>query len=251
MDGQGFDIDIHDGRMVLAWYTYGNFPLLGKSGAQQKYYIATCPVAEGLEEFDIVTTDGGTFGDPSLRTEKVIGRGQIYFFNETQGVFLHDTETHGYGAVEITRVLEPSKDDRNGFWFDPARDGEGMSTNIIAPNTSANRSDEPRIIAYLYTYDNPVVDHVGREQKDSSQRWFLFDGLLEQDEKGEFFNCEVLQPANGLALSGSRPYSAEVVGTAKLRFTQAGDCWVSVDYKDMYNTNSVQRKKSIKMQKLF
>ena len=251
MDGQGFDIDIHNGRMVLAWYTYGNWPISGINAAQQKYYIASCPLTEGLEEFDLVTTDGGTFENPSQRTERVAGKGQIYFFNETQGVFLYDTEDHGYGAVEITRLLEPSKDDRNGFWFDPERNGEGMSTNIIAPKTTANPSDVPRINAFLYTYDRSVVDHVGRAQKDSTQRWFLLDGLLDKDEKGEFFDCKVWQPWKGLVLTGMKKYTNEIVGTAKLRFDQTGNCWVSVDYKDRCNERSQQRKKNIKMQRLF
>lgn len=240
MDGQGFDIHIKNGKLVLVWYTYDRDLPTGGTFPPQRFYIASCNTHEGLEEFDIVTTEGGTFSDPSQRVEKTIGKGQLYFFSDTQGVFLYDTEEHGYGAVEITNLVKTSDDSRNGFWWDSARAGEGLTFNML---------DQNRCIGYLYTYDRPKTMYYGTVPR-STQRWYLFEGIFSTDDKGDYFQCKIYQPWKGQALSAKLKYDPLVVGTGQLRFTNKNQtCWTSFDIEE--RLNEIDRKTTIKMDKVF
>jgi hypothetical protein len=249
LDGQGFDVHIKNGKLVFVWYTYDRKVPVG-SKPPQRFYIASCPLTDGIEEFDLVTTEGGTFSDPSKRTEKVIGKGQLYFFDEKNGVFLYDTEEHGYGAVELTKLLSSDEQDiRVGFWWNPARDGEGLTVTFVPPNTLANPTDKERCIGYLYTYDKPITLYHGQVPY-SSQRWYNFDGFIETDEQGEYFDCKVLQAWNGQALTPKMKYNIEQIGVGRIRFvSQDKTCWVTFDFIERYN--GTDRKKSIKMEKVF
>jgi hypothetical protein len=159
MNGQGFDIQVKNGRLLVYWYTFE------QRRKERRFFWGTCDLTDGVEEFDLFTTTGGTFDDPKSAKAVRIGSAQLYFFGSDSGVFCCRTEEHGRRSVSIKPVAT-SDHPNSGLWYDPAYDGSGFSIQWM-PHIN-------KIIAYWYT-------HGPNRYSDRKQRWYMCDGDASDD----------------------------------------------------------------------
>lgn len=196
-DGQGFDVMVKGDRVLVYWYTYD------QAAEQQRYYIGAGEIQEGASAFDLYTTANATFFNPSADVIKA-GTAQLYF-DDNGGVFHWETAEHGRGALNLTRLATTLPSDLNGSWYNPARDGEGLSIQQFG-NT---------MVVYWYTYDN-----------NGNQKWYTMignpDALTMYETSGgmwQFFddvNAEIIGSANLLVTDGGviLNYDSPKLGTS-------------------------------------
>jgi hypothetical protein len=164
MYGQGFDLHVKNGKMNLYWYTFVDDITNVNSS---DWFIAEANLTTGPEEFDIVATKGGRFSNPSEARPEVIGRGQLYFMDETNGVFNFNTEVHGKGSIPITSIIR-TNGDMDGAYYNPDRNHEGFTFRFI----------DDRCIGYWYTYTEPNIYFKAKP------KWYLLDGV--RQDSGEY-----------------------------------------------------------------
>lgn len=197
-NGQGFDIHIKEDRMVFYWYTF-NY-----KQNSRRFYTATCSVGEGLEEFDIYTTEDGTWIDPTLHTTKKVGRGQLYFFDDTHGVFNFDTEEHGRGSVEIVPVALATDNLNNGSYYQKSRNGEGFTIQFF----------DDICVVYWYSYGPKMFGSAyGNYTGNMTQRWYVCSGT--KDSEGTY-NLTVYEPIDGRWMKLQEDSNVHKVGSVKL-----------------------------------
>jgi hypothetical protein len=167
--GQGFDVQVRDGRMSLIWYTFNE----GESS--RRFYIASGDIDHTLE---LYTTVGGTFADPIDRITAKAGECRMDFLNERSAVFHYNMEEFGRGAIEL-ELLAPSQHPDNGLWYQPDRAGEGFSIQF--------QDAGARCSAYWYTYGvNPYLPTSPHYKKNCTQRWFMCLG-----DRGDTGLCDL------------------------------------------------------------
>jgi len=148
-DGQGFDIEVKGDKVVIYNYTFD------QSGGTQRYYLGNGEIKDGASVFDLYTTKGGTFDDPSKREEIKIGKAQLFFNDDDTGVFHFNTDEHGRGAVNLTKLATMVPSMFNGSWWNPERAGEGLSV----------KQYDKLLVVYWYTYDSQ-----------GNQKWYELTG---------------------------------------------------------------------------
>jgi hypothetical protein len=83
-----------------------------------------------------------------------------------------DTDTHGRGSVELTRLTD-SQEGISGVWYNPNRNGEGFTFRQI----------DDRVVGWFYAFD------------DGMREWFYFDGTRESlkvyEAEGKFIKHNV------------------------------------------------------------
>jgi hypothetical protein len=193
-NGQGFDINVRNGKMSLIWYTFN------EKNDSRRFYIGTSDLSGGAEEFDLYTTDNGTFDNPSQAETILAGRAQLYFLDDSRAVFNFNMLEHGRGSIEITS-LAASNSPNSGLWFQPSREKEGFGVQFFDHLNSC--------IAYWYTYGS---GRTARGVASNKQRWFMCSGKKEGDE----YNLTVYQVTGGSWLSFD-PIDLGEVGTARLK----------------------------------
>jgi hypothetical protein len=208
-NGQGFDVNVRDNKMSVVWYTFD------QKSDTRRFYIGTCDLAEGVEEFDLYTTDSGTFDDPTKAEAILAGRAQLYFFDDKTGVFNFNTLEHGRGSVEIVS-LSASNSPNSGLWYQPSREKEGFGIQFFDHLNSC--------IAYWYTYGK---GRSAPRPKSRKQRWFMCQGKKD----GEEYALAVYEVTGGSWLSFD-PIEVNQVGTARLRVTDPNH----IDFKYDVNT---------------
>lgn len=183
--GQGFDIQIKNGRMGFYWYTFNQQYDEGSG----RYYFGTCDEEDIMKGFDIYTSEGGTFEDPTSAKVWKTGKGQLYFFDRTRGVFNFETEEHGKGSTEIF-PLSSTDDPLGGAWYDPSKNKSGFSIQFL--------DDGGRCALYWYTYgDEPKFKWPLRDPHPTAnrtQRWY--GGLGEERESG-VYDMQIMRPHGG------------------------------------------------------
>lgn len=187
-DGQGLDIHIRNGRMLLMWYT------MNDSG-HRRFFYGTCDLKNGPEEFDIHTSTGGTFERPQMAKVQKVGRGQLYFYDDSHGVFNFNITEFGRGSMSLHPVAY-SSDPRNGLWVNPDRDQEGFTIQIFDHVNIAT--------CFWYTY--------GSSKNSGGQRWFMCSGGPSGDTT---YDMKIYEVLNTYGLHTSNP-DMSVVGSAKL-----------------------------------
>ena len=205
-NGQGFDVNVRDGKLSLVWYTFDD------RGDTRRFYIGTCDVADGMKGFDLYTTDDGTFDDPSQAEAILAGRAQLYFLDDKRGVVNFNMKEHGRGSVEISS-LSASDSPHTGLWFQPSRKKEGFGIKFFDHLDSC--------LAYWYTYGR------GRSApgaKSNKQRWFMCSGKKD----GEAYDLTVYEVTGGKWLSFD-PIDVNEVGTARLEVLE--DNRIDFDYQ--------------------
>jgi len=193
-NGQGFDISVRNGRLSFVWYTFS------ENNDTRRFYIGTCDLAEGAQEFDLYTTDNGTFDDPAQAETILAGRAQLYLTDDQRGVFNFNMLEYGRGSVEIVSLVT-SNSPESGLWYQPSRGKEGFGIQFFEHLNSCT--------AYWYTYGS------GRGAPGASsnkQRWFMCSGSREGDE----YTLKVYEITGGIWLSFD-PIQVNEVGTARLR----------------------------------
>jgi hypothetical protein len=174
--GQGFDIQIKNGRLLWFWYTQDT------EYDSRRYYLGTCSLSEGLETFDIITYEGGTFDKPSSYKEKIIGKGQLYFLGPNNGVFNYATEEHGRGSVPLTRLLSSNT---NGVWWNKNRAGEGFTVHLFK-----NKFNEEHCWLAWYVYGKGESKIPWGTIPGTTQRWFTLEG---KKQSNGIYKCEVIE----------------------------------------------------------
>jgi hypothetical protein len=202
--GQGFDLQIKNNRMLLYWYTFNQ-----KEEGSLRYYFSTCDLIDAKIGFDILTTDKGTFDNPKLANVKKIGRGQIYFFDTSRGVFNFNTEEHGRGSTEIF-PLAITNSVRTGAYYNPELSGSGHTTHFI--------DNDKKCVDLWYTY--------GPEKKTfgayivTSQRWYISEGYKMDtvgDHGGDLYDMKISEIKGGNWLDVQKTEEIQI-GTATLEF---------------------------------
>lgn len=208
-DGQGFDVQIRDNRMSVIWYTYN------EDETSRRYYIGSCDVGDGIEEFDMYTTEKGTFADPTTAQLIPAGKGQLYFFDDVSGVFNYNTPEFGRGSIEI-QELARSQNPMNGLWYVPERNNEGFSIQFFDHLNTCT--------VYWYTYGkNPHSVSSINYKKNVTQRWFLCQGV----KTGESYTMKIYETRGGKWLDFTKPDIVQV-GEAVLSISDASN--INFDY---------------------
>lgn len=198
-NGEGFDLFVKNNKMSIFWYTFGD-----DSYGGPEWFLGSTILAEGVEDFDILTTKGGLFHDPTKATVIKEGTGQVYFFDEDRGVFTYNTETHGRGSINLTS-LHKREDARDGAYFDPARTGEGLT--IRFPDDGKRCT----MIWYTYDYKSTILGP-------GTRTWFLVDGKLVGDE----YVCDVYMTTSRFQKINLDDVKLSKRGEATLRFNDDG-----------------------------
>jgi hypothetical protein len=222
--GQGFDVQVKNGKMTIIWYTFN------EKDSSRRFYIGSCDVTDGTEKFELFTTKDGTFEDPKSAVLVPAGKGQLYFFNDKSGVFNFETPEHGRGSIEV-EALALSENTMNGLWYNPARDREGFSVQFFSHLNSCT--------AYWYTYGPG-----GRYTKNDTQRWFMCQGEKVNDAE---YDLTIYEIRNGLWLFFNE-IDVVNVGKGKLRIKDNNN--IDIDY-DINVDQHISGKDTLNLIRLF
>jgi hypothetical protein len=159
---QGHYVYVTDSIMYVMWFTWDE-----KERGIQRWYWGTCPVAEAMTGFDVITTDGASFTDPTTRVPQKAGRARLYFKPDGEGLFQFNMpDTFGRGSVKL-EVLAKGQNELSKGWFDPTRNGEGILLFVFGN----------RCHGALFTYrDHDRTPSYLRKAKIRKQRWLAFEG---------------------------------------------------------------------------
>lgn len=166
--GQGFDLQVRDGRLTLCWYTYN------QANDSRRWYIATGDIGpDGAPpKMDLYSAENGTFQDPASRRLYHAGWCQIGVVDGL-ATFQYETPEHGRGAMTLQKLMH-SASPLSGLWYSPDQAGAGFSAQF--------RGDE--IVAYWYTYGkNPYYPGHPHHGYNNTQRWFMCQGTLGPDNR--------------------------------------------------------------------
>jgi hypothetical protein len=225
--GQGFDLQVHNGRFAICWYTYNDLRVSGSyTKPFKRYYIGTGNLTTGPEEFDLITTEIPKFGvNAGKKVEKVVGRARLYFLDNENGVFDYDTEELGRGSVPLKPLLfaeqqqTPHKDN-NGLWFDPTKEYEGFSINFY------HKRNKDKCVAYWYTYKTTDLDR----KHNIVQRWYQCIG---EKVNATDYKLEVREIEGGYFKS-TTAVSSKVIGTARLTIVDQDNINLSYNIHSKY-----------------
>lgn len=231
--GEGLDLHVKGDKMVLYWYTYN------VKQTSRRFYLATCSLEEGLNEFDILTTEDGTWDDPTLHTSKVVGKGQLYFFDGTRGVFNWNTEEHGRGSIEVTPVALSGENPHpsNGSYYQPSRNGEGFTIQFFEHLDS--------VAAFWFSYGPTVKGGpYDRYTGNMKQRWYVCSGKRSEDGT---YDLTVYEATNNKWMYVRDNPGTDEVGTAKLTITDVNNIVFDFDI----DADQVTDKGTYDLQRLF
>lgn len=194
--GQGLNLHIKNGRLMLYWYTFG------VGDFARRFFFGVCDdINDGHAEFKMFSTEDGTWADPTLHKSVDAGTARLYFTGDYSGHFMFDTPDYGRGSFPI-RQLTWAQGGFSGAWYQKDRNGEGASIDY----TLVDGKDFATV--YWFTY-GPKVGNARGNQK---QRWFTASGFKQSDGT---YNLKVYQIANGLFMS-LWEVNNEQIGTATL-----------------------------------
>lgn len=182
--GQGVDLHIvehmDDGvlkkTLALFFYTADN---TGKT----MYMMAHENKFTGNEVTMLLEkTEGGSWDNPTTYETVPMGVCKVEFFNEERGVFHWNTEGYGRGAVEILPAAPVNNNIFNGVFYDPNRDGEGLTVQILKDNKAA---------VFFYFFDQY-----------GNQNWVSCEGVFDESDNAYYLtvykvhNLEFMYPSN-------------------------------------------------------
>lgn len=197
--GEGFDVHIDDGQVTVYWYTYNQFD------DSRRFYVGSCPLTGGPLEFDLYTTTGGTWEDPTTRDTINVGRAQLYFIDDGNAVFNFHTTEHGRGSVEVIPAAL-SQHPSNGVYYDPARDGEGFSVQFF--------EELSLCILYFYSYG---PRQRGKEIGD--QRWYWCKGTKVSPDT---YEIEIYEAEDNTWMGFRNDPNVEKVGRGTMKVLPSG-----------------------------
>ena len=169
-DGQGFVVMVVGERVAVYNYTFD------QEGGTQRYYMGTGIIRDGACEMEWYTTKDGTFDDPTTHEKVRIGKAQLFFNDDTTGVFHFNTTEYGRGAVNIELLAKTVPSDFNGAWYHSDRDGEGLSIqqfdNLLAVYWyNCNKQGEQKWYSIVGEPDNMKIHDV------TGGRWLFYDDI--------------------------------------------------------------------------
>jgi len=227
--GQGFDIHIKEDLLVFYWYTFN------EEDNSRRFYTASGVPGE---EFDIYTTNNGTWEDPTKHEKIKVGIGEIYFFDKEHGVFNYMMEEFGRGSISMTPVTLSSNNVNNGSYFQPSRDGEGFTVQFF---------DHLDVcVAYWFSYGPKEPYSFGAKDWIQKQRWYVCSGTKNLDGT---YNMKVYEVLDGrwMWLREQEDLNATDVGDAIM--TVVDDDHLKFDFS--INAHRVSGAGSYDLQKLF
>jgi len=210
--------------MAVYWYTFN------VKDNSRRFFWGVCGTDE--MEFDLYTTEGGTWDDPTGAEPTVIGRAQLYFTSETRGVFVFDTGEHDRNAINL-ELIARQVGRMSGAWFQPNRKGEGFTISFIPASFTGEMC-----VGYWYSYgpDKGDSDETG------SQRWYMFSG----NKVGDGYELTVYEILNGYWMYNS-PTDLTVAGNATLAIK--GPNHIAFDYH--LDADGVKGDGGFKLERLF
>lgn len=212
-NGEGFDFQIKEDKMVMYWYTYNH------RHKTRRFFYAQAPITGGTGpvEFDLFTTADGTWEDPTLANREIpAGTAQLYFHDGNNGVFLYDSPSYGRGSIEIVPVALSSGHPSNGSYYQPSRNGEGFTVQVFEQLNMC--------VAYWYSY-GPAWYGSPTYRGNSKQRWYACVGSKNDDGT---YDLELMECQNNYWMQLRDDPDVEYVGTAKL--TIVDDTHITFDY---------------------
>jgi hypothetical protein len=161
--GQGFDIQVKNGRITIMWYTFN------MKNVATRFYVAAGSIHD--QHLQLYTTDG------EIRSVGTIQAS----LQETTGIVNFNTTEHGRGSVHV-KALSLNQDQRSGLFTVLSRPGDGFSLQYV--NDTA--------VMYWFTRGVEPI-HVLRDGTILTQRWFLFYGPPENMDIYEVTGGKFLQ----------------------------------------------------------
>jgi len=214
--GQGIDLHVNKAEDRLAWHWYTFIDTLFHDEDDRRFYTGTTPCGPGIEEFVINTTTGGTLENPTLHGKPIpIGLGQISFLDNDNGVFLYNTSEHGRGAIELDRLAPYFDSPHSGVYFDPKRNGEGMTIQFYS---------EDFVIVDWFTYGRPS----GRGDSIQDQRWLSCEKPVRNDDGTISLTAYEVR---GGRFRGATDVEYVEVGTVQLRIRDNNRMYFKYDIK--------------------
>jgi hypothetical protein len=193
-DGEGFDIHIDDDAAVVYWFTYN------QENTARRFYIGNCPLDGNTLDFDIFTTENGTWGNPNQHESVLAGKGQLYFLDAEHAIFNYNTEEHGRGSVELTPLVMSPNHPSNGVYYQPSRNGEGVSIQFFSHLKSC--------VMYLYSY-GPKKNN----KPNTEQRWYACHGT---DNEDGTYDIKLYEAVDNTWMGFRDAPNVNPVGTGKL-----------------------------------
>ena len=185
-------------------------------------------------EFELFTTKGGTWQDPTKAESTAVGRAQLFFSAPDKGVFNYNTDEHGRGGIEI-ELIARTGGDLAGAWFPQGRVGEGLTLSFL--------NDDTFCAGYWYSYGpRPLQDHSG-SRAIKTQRWYMFSGP--RKDNGDY-ELKVSEIEDGKWMD-NRAINLEEVGSAEL--TVVNDKRIKFKYD--LDADRVKGKSTFVLEKLF
>lgn len=176
-DGQGLDVHIRgddaEQDMVVYWYTANEYD------DQLRYYIGYMSKGTGIRSFNMYTTKGGTWDNPTTLERIDVGEGMIEFYDEKRAVFHYNfPDLFDRGSIELVPVAPLTTHELNGSWYMPELDGSGFTVQVFPTG---------QISMFWFTFD-----------KNGNQLWFTCQGHYVNSTGGAFTDMPLADTTHGI-----------------------------------------------------
>lgn len=178
-------------QVLVFWLTWD------KEGDQHWYFMTA-----DIDDSNVVS---GTLyrGIRSNSSRQVVeaGTAQLYFTNDTQGIFYATTRDQGKFATPLSRISRTTEDNRNGYWGLGDTSLEGLSVGVTG-NT---------LVAYWMSYQKPENQYV--RITPPGQQWYLIQGPADGEQ--------TVYEIEGGVVGVKADYQMTPVGSARINDNQA------------------------------
>jgi len=220
---QGLDFRVKGDNVAFIWYTFE------ESGDRKVYVTEGVPLGQLKEGVNLYRATNGTFENPGESKLELEGTAQFYNLGTGNAVLNFNTIDEGINSIELTH-LSKSFHPRDGWFYDPQRNGEGFSIHHI-PGA---------VVVYWYTFIEEKHPIWGYPKK--KQEWYMStidinaDSDLYEGITGEFKHY-----ING-SFMDFKQTEGKVKGALKLRFHGLNNITVIYDHND-YGPGRIEAKR--------
>ena len=217
-NGQGLDVHMRDGRILIHWFTFNI------NNDSTRFYNAAGSLDDNRNGLDLYTTEDGTREDPTKHSKMHAGRCQLVL--DDRGWLFHwNTPEHGRGSVRLERLLQPNSNPNNGSYYLKSREGEGLSVQFY---------DLPEgkqgCAAWFYSYGPTPRGSLTKNPPtgNTKQRWYSLEGFEQPDGT---FNLQIYEVYDHSWMRLDDESGATKVGTATVELIDADNIKFNFDLK--------------------